>query len=88
VAIPNSHGLALSASAQNARRRSNATVNVSDARPATEPDADRVTELVTLALYDDPTWSWTFPAPDTRMQHHRIWWDLLMHSALPYGLFG
>ena len=44
-----------------------------------------MTELFTLAFYDDPTWSWAFPDPESRMEHHRAWWGLYVHSALPYG---
>jgi GNAT superfamily N-acetyltransferase len=51
----------------------------------TETEADRVIELFTLAFYEDPTWSWAFPDRDRRMDHHRFWWRLFMHSALPYG---
>lgn len=51
----------------------------------TEAEAVRVIELFTLAFYDDPTWIWAFPAPDKRMEHHRAWWGLFMHSAVPYG---
>jgi hypothetical protein len=40
-------------------------------RQVTEREADRVTELFTLAFYDDPNWSWAFPASDKRMDHHR-----------------
>jgi GNAT superfamily N-acetyltransferase len=54
-------------------------------RHVTEAEADRVTELFTLAFYDDPTWSWAFPNPDTRMDYHRLLWGIFMHSALPYG---
>ncbi len=54
-------------------------------RRVTEAEADRVIELFTLAFYDDPTWSWAFPAPDRRMDHHRTLWGLFMHSAVPYG---
>jgi GNAT superfamily N-acetyltransferase len=54
-------------------------------RPVRESEAEWVTELFTLAFYDDPTWSWAFPASETRMDHYRIWWGLYMHSALPYG---
>jgi GNAT superfamily N-acetyltransferase len=60
-----------------------------DAAPAvrrvTAARADEVTELFTLAFYDDPTWSWAFPDPERRMEHHRAWWGLYVHSALPYG---
>jgi GNAT superfamily N-acetyltransferase len=51
----------------------------------TGTQADRVTELFSLAFYEDPTWSWAFPSPDKRMAQHRIWWSLFIHSALPYG---
>lgn len=54
-------------------------------KPVTEAEADRAIELFTLAFYDDPTWSWAFPAPDTRMEHHRTLWGLFMHSAVPHG---
>jgi len=43
-----------------------------------------VTELFTLAFYEDPTWGWAFPDPDERMGQHRVWWGLYMHSAVPY----
>jgi GNAT superfamily N-acetyltransferase len=54
-------------------------------RRATEADADQVTELFTLAFHQDPTWSWAFPDPEKRMDGHRAWWGLHMHSAVPYG---
>jgi GNAT superfamily N-acetyltransferase len=54
-------------------------------RRVTAAEADEVTELFTLAFHQDPTWSWAFPDPDRRMDHHRLLWGLYMHSALPYG---
>jgi hypothetical protein len=54
-------------------------------RQVTRAEADRVTELFALAFYRDPTWSWAFPDADGRMDHHRIWWGLYLHSALPHG---
>lgn len=54
-------------------------------RQVGEADADRVVELLTLAFYDDPTWSWAFPDPTTRMDGHRLLWGLIMHTAVPYG---
>ena len=35
-------------------------------RQVTEVEADQVTELFTLAFYDDPTWGWAFPDPENR----------------------
>ena len=54
-------------------------------RPVTEADAEQVTELLALAFFDDPTWSWAFPDPSARLEHQRAWWGLLVHSAVPYG---
>ncbi len=54
-------------------------------RRVTEVEAGRVTELLTLAFFADPTWSWAFPVPEARADQHRIWWGLFMHSALPHG---
>jgi GNAT superfamily N-acetyltransferase len=54
-------------------------------KQVTEADAEQVTELFTLAFFDDPTWSWAFPESGTRMEHQRAWWGLYMHSAVPYG---
>lgn len=47
--------------------------------------AEEVTELFTLAFHEDPTWSWAFPDPDRRMEHHRAWWGLHVRSAVPHG---
>jgi GNAT superfamily N-acetyltransferase len=54
-------------------------------RQVTAEDAEPVTELFALAFYEDPTWSWAFPAADKRLDHHRCLWGLCMHSAVPYG---
>lgn len=54
-------------------------------RRVTEAEAEQVTELFTLAFYDDPTWSWAFPDPEKRVDQYRAWWGLYVHSAVPYG---
>jgi GNAT superfamily N-acetyltransferase len=54
-------------------------------RQVTEAGVEEVVELFALAFHDDPTWSWAFPDPDRRMDHHRAWWGLYVHSALPHG---
>ena len=51
----------------------------------TASQADQVTELFALAFHDDPTWSWAFPDPEARLEQHRAWWGLHVHSALPRG---
>ena len=54
-------------------------------KQVTEADAEQVTALFALAFFDDPTWSWAFPEPSTRIEHQRAWWGLCVHSAVPYG---
>jgi GNAT superfamily N-acetyltransferase len=54
-------------------------------RQATEADAEAVAELFALAFYEDPLWSWAFPDSAKRLEQHRLWWGLYVHSALPYG---
>jgi GNAT superfamily N-acetyltransferase len=59
---------------------------VNGPRRFAEDEAELVTELFTLAFYDDPTWSWAFPDPERRMEQHRAWWGLYVHSAVRRGL--
>lgn len=47
-------------------------------------DADAVAELFALAFYADPTWGWAFPDPESRLDQHRRFWALFLHSAIPY----
>jgi GNAT superfamily N-acetyltransferase len=53
-------------------------------RRVTEAEAAQVTEIFTLAFHDDPTWSWAFPDAESRLEQHRRWWSLYVHSALPH----
>jgi hypothetical protein len=57
-------------------------------KQVTEADAEQVAELFALAFFDDPTWSWAFPEPSTRMEHQQAWWGLCVHSAVPYERLG
>jgi GNAT superfamily N-acetyltransferase len=47
--------------------------------------ADHVSEVLCLAFYDDPVWSWAFPDAERRMEQYRTWWGLFIQSALPRG---
>jgi len=51
----------------------------------TEGDADRVTELLGLAFFEDPTWGWAFPDEAARAEQHRRLWALCLRSSVPYG---
>jgi GNAT superfamily N-acetyltransferase len=54
-------------------------------KPVTQVEADQVTELLTLAFRDDPTWSWVFADAARRQEQLRLWWGLYVNGALPYG---
>jgi GNAT superfamily N-acetyltransferase len=47
--------------------------------------ADHVTEVLSLAFYNDPVWAWAFPDPAHRIEHYRSWWGLFVQTALPRG---
>jgi GNAT superfamily N-acetyltransferase len=47
---------------------------------ATQAEASRITEVLSEAFLDDPTWSWAFPDPAARKQ----WWSLCIREALRY----
>jgi GNAT superfamily N-acetyltransferase len=48
-------------------------------------EADAASDLLARAFYDDPVWSWAFPDPAKRLEHHRALWGLIVHSAIAYG---
>lgn len=43
-------------------------------------DLSAVTDVVSEAFIDDPTWSWAFPAPAARRQ----WWAFCIQEAIRY----
>jgi ribosomal protein S18 acetylase RimI-like enzyme len=43
-----------------------------------------VTETISLAFHDDPTWSWAFPDPLTRQEHYTVFWRFMIEGALRY----
>ena len=53
-------------------------------RSATSDDLDAVTETISLAFHDDPTWSWAFHDPARRQAQYAIFWRLLIAGALRY----
>jgi ribosomal protein S18 acetylase RimI-like enzyme len=57
---------------------------IDEARTASASDAAVVTELITGAFYDDPTWSWAFPDPQQRRAQHRRFWRLFVDGALRF----
>ncbi len=54
------------------------------ARSATWADLPAVTETISLAFHDDPTWSWAFPDPLRRQQQYAVFWRFMIAGALRY----
>src|SRR5262245_13859995 len=55
-----------------------------EARSASPAELSALTETITLAFYDDPTWSWAFPDPDLRRHHMLAFWSFVIRGALRY----
>jgi GNAT superfamily N-acetyltransferase len=51
------------------------------AKPA---DIAAITETISLAFHDDPTWSWAFPDAARRQQQFAVWWRLLIEAAMRF----
>jgi len=43
-----------------------------------------VTETISLAFHDDPTWSWAFPDPARRQEQYAVLWRFMVAGALRY----
>ena len=54
------------------------------ARPAGSSDLTAVTETISLAFHDDPTWSWAFPDAARRQAQYAVFWRFLLAGALRY----
>jgi GNAT superfamily N-acetyltransferase len=53
-------------------------------RRASLDDEARVVEILVSAFHADPAWSWAFPDPALRAEHHRALWTLLVQGAMRY----
>jgi GNAT superfamily N-acetyltransferase len=51
---------------------------------STDADIDAVTETISLAFHDDPTWSWAFPDASRRQEQYAVFWRLLIAGAMRY----
>jgi ribosomal protein S18 acetylase RimI-like enzyme len=55
------------------------------ARVATsEADLAVVTETISRAFHEDPTWSWAFPEPTHRQKQYAVFWKFLIRGAMRY----
>jgi ribosomal protein S18 acetylase RimI-like enzyme len=53
-------------------------------RVATAADVPAITETISLAFHDDPTWSWAFPEAAQRQKQYAIWWRFLIEAAMRF----
>jgi GNAT superfamily N-acetyltransferase len=55
-----------------------------ESRSASLDELGALTETISLAFNDDPTWSWAFSDPDLRQQQMTAFWSLFIGGALRY----
>jgi GNAT superfamily N-acetyltransferase len=53
-------------------------------RAATQADIPAITETISLAFHDDPTWSWAFPDDAQRQRQYAVWWGFLVEGAMRF----
>ena len=53
-------------------------------RIATSADLAAVTETISRAFHEDPTWSWAFPDPSRRQEQYAVWWRFVIAGAMRY----
>jgi ribosomal protein S18 acetylase RimI-like enzyme len=51
---------------------------------SSEPELAAVTETISLAFHEDPTWSWAFPDASRRQEQYAVFWRLLIAAARRY----
>src|SRR5215213_4782611 len=53
-------------------------------RVARRADVPAITETISLAFHDDPTWSWAFPNEARRQEQYAVWWRFLIEAAMRF----
>jgi GNAT superfamily N-acetyltransferase len=53
-------------------------------RAATVDDLPALTETISLAFHNDPTWGWAFPDPARRQHQYAMFWRFMIEGALRY----
>jgi GNAT superfamily N-acetyltransferase len=53
-------------------------------RVASENDLAAVTETISLAFHEDPTWGWAFPDTTRRQAQYAIFWRFMIAGAMRY----
>jgi GNAT superfamily N-acetyltransferase len=53
-------------------------------RVAQPADVPAITETISVAFHDDPTWSWAFPDEQERQGQYAVWWGFLIEAAMRF----
>jgi GNAT superfamily N-acetyltransferase len=53
-------------------------------RVATPADVPAITDILSLAFHDDPTWSWAFPDDTRRQEQYAFWLRFLIDAAMRF----
>jgi len=51
---------------------------------SSDADLAAVTETISLAFHEDPTWSWAFPDASRRQSQYTIFWRFMIAGAMRY----
>jgi ribosomal protein S18 acetylase RimI-like enzyme len=51
---------------------------------SSDADLESVTQTISLAFQDDPTWSWAFPDATHRQEQYAIFWRFMISGAMRY----
>ena len=50
-----------------------------------DDDLTAVTETISLAFHEDPTWSWAFPDPVRRQDQYAVFWRFMIAGAMRHS---
>jgi GNAT superfamily N-acetyltransferase len=51
---------------------------------SSDADLQAVTQTISLAFHDDPTWSWAFPDAIHRQEQYAVFWSFIIAGAMRY----
>ncbi len=51
---------------------------------SSDADLESVTQTISLAFHDDPTWSWAFPDEAHRQEQYAVFWSFMIAGAMRY----
>ena len=51
---------------------------------SSEADLTAITQTISLAFHEDPTWSWAFPDANRRQDQYAVFWRFMIAGAMRY----